>query len=146
MQKLIRHYVEKTILLKRNLCIRKGAKKFFYLNVSAAFHSKLMNTAEINMKNYLSKTNFSDSIYPVISNFSATANQNKEIIFENLSKQMSKKVKWTDSIKLIENYNEKNIIEIGPGKILTSIIKRITKRFNHYSINDLHDIELLKNS
>ena len=51
-----------------------------------------------------------------------------------------------DSIRLLESNNEKNIIEIGPGKILTGIIKRISKNFNHFNINDVKDIDLIKNA
>ena len=114
--------------------------------MSAAFHSKIMKTAEKEMKSYLNMANFSDSIYPVISNFNALPNKNKSIIFEQLSKQMSNKVKWMDSIKVLESNKEKNIIEIGPGRVLTNLIKRISKSFNHYNINKPEDIEVFKNA
>ena len=128
------------------ILIKNGAKKIVYLNVSAAFHSKIMQKAEEKMKNSLSEIDFSNSSYPVISNYSGTANKDKSIIFENLSKQMSNKVKWFDSIKLLESKKEKNIIEIGPGKILTGIIKRISKNFSHFNINEISDIDVLNNA
>ena len=59
---------------------------------------------------------------------------------------MSNRVKWMDSIKLLFDNDEKLIIEIGPGKTLTGIIKRISKDFTHFNINELKDIELLKNA
>ena len=117
------------------ILIKYGAKKIVYLNVSSAFHSRIMKKAEEKMKNSLSEIDFSNSSYPVISNYSATASKDKSTILANLSKQMSNKVKWVDSVKLLESKNEKNIIEIGPGKVLTSIIRRTSKGFNHYNIN-----------
>jgi [acyl-carrier-protein] S-malonyltransferase len=128
------------------ILIKYGAKKIVYLNVSSAFHSRIMKKAEEKMKNSLSEINFSNPIYSVISNYSATSSKDKSIIFLNLSKQMSNKVKWVDSIKLLESKNEKNIIEIGPGKVLTGIIKRISKNFKHFNINEVSDIDLLKNA
>ena len=128
------------------ILINNGAKKIIYLNVSSAFHSKIMKKAEEKMKRSLSEINFSNPIYSVISNYSATASKDKSIIFSNLSKQMSNRVKWVDSIKLLESKNEKNIIEIGPGKALTGIIKKISKNFNHFNINEVSDIEFIKNA
>ncbi len=127
------------------ILLQNGAKKIIYLNVSAAFHSKIMIKAEEKMKLSLLSYNFSNSIYPIISNYSACANSDKNIIFDNLSKQMSNKVKWFDSIKLLENMSEKNIVEIGPGKVLTGLIKRISSSFTLYSFNNIKDIEVLNN-
>ena len=128
------------------IVIANGAKKIVSLNVSAAFHSKIMKKAEVRMQTYLWKINFRNSLYSVVNNYSATANIDKSIIFENLSKQMSSRVKWVDSIRLLESKNEKNIIEIGPGKVLTGIIKKISNNFNHFHINELGDIDILKNA
>jgi len=125
--------------------IKNGAKKIVYLTVSAAFHSKIMKIAEEKLKNSLSKIKVSNTLYSVISNYSATANKDKSIIFENLSKQMSNRVEWLDSIKLLESKNENKIIEIGPGKVLTGIIRRISRNFNHFIINEVSDIDILKN-
>ena len=125
--------------------IKNGAKKFVYLNVSAAFHSRLMKTAEEKMKNHLSSVNFENSFYTIVSNFSARATTDKNVIFDNLSRQMSSRVKWTESIKLLENLGERNIIEIGPGKVLTGLIKRISSKFSIHNFNNINDIEVLNN-
>ena len=129
----------------KEILILNGAKKFVHLNVSAAFHSKLMKTAEEKMKHKLSSINFVNSVYSVVSNYSAGATRDKNVIFDNLSKQMSNKVKWTKSIKLLENLNERKFIEIGPGKILSGLIKRISSNFTLYNFNNIKDIEILNN-
>ena len=128
------------------IVIANGAKKIVSLNVSAAFHSKIMKIAEEKMKKSLSTVHFYDSIFPVISNFTAKASKDSSILFQNIALQMSNKVKWRDSIKLLDLNHEKDIIEIGPGKVLTGIIKRISKNFNCFNINEIKDIELLKNA
>ena len=58
---------------------------------------------------------------------------------------MSNKVKWNESIKLLEKSNERNIIEIGPGKILSGLIRRISPNFTLYNFNNIKDIEVLNN-
>ena len=115
------------------------------------FNIVLTSNSSFTAKNCLilnsleSAINFSDSIYHIVSNYSACPNKDKNNIFDNLSKQMSNKVKWTDSIKFLEKMNEKNIIEIGPGKVLSGLIKRISSSFTLYNFNNIKDIEVLNN-
>jgi len=122
-----------------------GAKKFVFLNVSAAFHSKLMLEAQGKMNNYIESTIFKDSPIAIISNYSGNISNNKEILIQNLSKQMSNRVRWVESIKTLENFKEKNIIEIGPGKVLTGLIKRISNNFNIKNINSIDDFKKFNN-
>ena len=98
------------------------------------------------MKNYLSNTILNNSIYPVVSNFSANYNNKKLKIFEDLSRQMSNKVRWLESIMLLEKKKEYLIIEIGPGKVLTGLIRRISKNFKLYNFCEVKDIEELRNA
>ena len=91
------------------IIMSNGAKKIVYLNVSAAFHSNIMKEAEEKMRDSISEINFYNPIYSVISNYSAIASKDKSIIIESLSNQMSSRVKWVNSIKLLESNNEKNI-------------------------------------
>ena len=123
-----------------------GALKFILLNVSAAFHSNLMKTAEEKMLNYINKIKFNSSNINIISNYSAESSNNNSIISQNLSKQMSNKVRWVESIKTLENLKEETIIEIGPGKILSGLIKRINKKFKLINFNSINDIENIKNA
>ena len=127
------------------ILIENGAKKVIYLNVSAAFHSTIMKKAEKEMKNYLSRIDFNNSVYSIISNYTATASNEKKILFENLSNQMSNKVRWAESIRLLDQMGEKIIIEMGPGKVLSGLIKRISNNFSIYNFNNIEDIEILKN-
>ena len=128
------------LLKAESIITENGAKKYIYLNVSSAFHSRLMKNAETMMKSFLNKVNFKDSSYFIISNFSAQESRDSKIIFNNLSKQMSNKVRWTESIKRLENLNENKIIEIGPGKVLSGLIKRISNKFTLFNVNSIDDL------
>jgi len=125
----------------KDFFINNGAKKFIKLNVSAAFHSKIMKDAEKKMLSFLDLIKFSNPKSNIISNYSGNYSNDSNVIFDNLSKQMSNKVKWVGSIKCLENMNDKKIIEIGPGKVLSGLINRISNNFNIFSIDNLKDME-----
>ena len=125
--------------------MEKGAKKFIILNVSAAFHSMLMNKAENVMKNYINDTLFKFSNINIISNFSGKASNDNDILIKNLSMQMSNRVRWVESIASLEASKDKKIIEIGPGRVLTGLIKRISSNFVTINLEKISDIENIKN-
>ena len=134
------------ILNSESLFKDYGAIKFILLNVSAAFHSNLMLNAQKEMNKFIDHISFNKSNINIISNYSAQHSNDINIIKKNLSNQMSNKVRWVESINLLENLKEKNIIEIGPGKILSGLIKRINKKFNIMNFNKISDIETIKNA
>ena len=121
-----------------------GVKKFVKLNVSAAFHSKFMIEAQKKLSYEIDKINFVDPSCAIVSNYDASINNSINKIIENLKLQMSNRVRWTESIKNIEEKGESQIIEIGPGKVLSGLIKRITNKFDIISINNIQDLEQLK--
>ena len=124
--------------------LSNGIKKFVKLNVSAAFHSKFMIEAQKKLSFEIDKINFVDPSSAIVSNFDASINKSINKIIENLKLQMSNRVRWTESIKNIEEKGESQIIEIGPGKVLSGLIKRITNKFDIISINNIQDLEQLK--
>ena len=128
----------------RDIFLKNGVKKFVKLNVSAAFHSNLMLEAQNIMREYIDETIFSDSSVSIISNFSSKISNNSETIRDSLINQMANKVRWKESINELEINNEKNLIEIGPGKVLSGLVKRITSSFEITSIDQMKDLELFK--
>ena len=124
--------------------LSNGIKKFVKLNVSAAFHSKFMIEAQKKLSFEIDKINFVDPSCAIVSNFDASINKSINKIIENLKFQMSNRVRWTESIKNIEEKGESQIIEIGPGKVLSGLIKRISNKFDIISINNIQDLEQLK--
>ncbi len=124
--------------------LSNGIKKFVKLNVSAAFHSKFMIEAQKKLSFEIDKINFVDPFCAIVSNFDASINKSINKIVENLKLQMSNRVRWTESIKNIEEKGESQIIEIGPGKVLSGLIKRISNKFDIISINNIQDLEQFK--
>ncbi len=120
---------------------KHSTKKFIKLNVSSSFHSKFMIEAQNDLNNFIQKVNFQENKIKIISNYSANYSDNNLEIIEALKKQMANTVNWTKSIKNLELVNEKNIIEIGPGKVLSGLVKRISNYFDIQSINKIDDLK-----
>jgi len=118
-----------------------GVKKYVKLNVSAAFHSNFMNDAQSKLVNEIDNINFKNSNSPIISNFDSKINSNIDSIIYALKNQMANRVKWTDSIKKLEETEITQIIEIGPGKVLSGLITRISKKFDIKSIDKINDLK-----
>lgn len=128
----------------QNIFLNNGVKKYVKLNVSAAFHSKFMEDAQNNLINEIHKIKFNDTNQSIISNYDACINNNIDLIKNALKKQMANMVRWTESIKILEETNTKKIIEIGPGKVLSGLISRISKKFDIISVNKVEDLNQFK--
>ena len=118
-----------------------GIKRYVKLNVSAAFHSNFMNDAQSKLISEIDKINFKNNHLPIISNYDSTINSNKDSIKNALKNQMANRVRWTESIKKLEETDTIQIIEIGPGKVLSGLITRITKKFDIKSIDKIEDLK-----
>lgn len=134
----------KDISSSENIFLNEGAKRFIKLNVSAAFHSRFMFNAQSELNSEIDKIDFLKTSIPIISNFNAQLNSTSTDIIYSLKNQMANKVKWSDSIKKLEQTEIKKIIEIGPGKVLSGLISRITKKFDIISIDKIIDLDLIK--
>ena len=132
------------IINSEKIFISQGVKKFVKLNVSAAFHSKFMIDSQNKLNHEIDKVNFLDPISKIISNYDASVNSKAINVVKNLKLQMANRVRWTESILTLEKHEERKVIEIGPGKVLSGLIKRITKTFDIISINNIDDLEKIK--
>ncbi|NUU96685.1 ACP S-malonyltransferase [Marinitoga sp. 1138] len=112
----------------------KGAKKVVELNVSGPFHSKLVAPAQEKMADELAKIEFKTPKYKVIQNYSAEVEEDPEKIKENLIKQITGTVRWVESIKKMKEIGVEKVYEVGPGKVLTGLVKRIDKTLQPQSI------------
>ena len=123
----------------------KNAKiKNIKLPVSAPFHCDLMKKATDVMRLELDKIEFKESRNKLISNVTADEIQDVKELKDLLVSQIEKKVRWRESIINMINHGVKHFIEIGPGKVLTGLIKRIDQNVKISSINSQSDIESLK--
>ena len=114
------------------------------LPVSAPFHCKLMNKATEIMKNEINKLNFTNSNKKLISNVTANEIFDKEELKKLLVDQIENRVRWRESIIYMINNEVNQFIEIGPGKVLSGLVKRINKDVKINTINNENDIKDLE--
>ena len=125
------------------ICKSKKIKNI-KLPVSAPFHCKLMNKATLIMKKEIDKMEFKDSNRKLISNVTAEEISNKDELKKLLIEQIENKVRWRESIMNMINRGVDHFIEIGPGKVLSGMIKRINSKVKINTINSDSDIINLK--
>ncbi len=114
------------------------------LPVSAPFHCNLMGKATMTMKEQIEKIKFKDSSIKLISNVTAKEILHKEELKKLLVDQIENRVRWRESIINMINNGVNHFIEIGPGKVLTGLVKRINKDVKIDTINGGSDISNLK--
>ena len=104
-----------------------GAKRALVLPVGGAFHSVLMKPAEEELAAAIEQTTFHKPLCPVYQNVTATAVSNEANIKKNLIKQLTAPVKWTQSVQQMIADGATEFIEVGPGKVLQGLVKKINK-------------------
>ncbi|MBU0472653.1 MAG: ACP S-malonyltransferase [Bacteroidetes bacterium] len=122
------------------LAKEKGAKLVKELVVSGAFHSPLMALAKDKLLNKLNETTFNDAIIPVYTNVTAKPVVDKNSISKLLYEQLSSPVRWEETIENMISDGAKTFYEIGPGKVLQGLIKRIDKNVDIFGIDNLSDL------
>ncbi len=125
--------------------LKENKKKFIPLNVSAPFHCSLMLPAAEKMKNKINSTNFIKPIIDIVCNVTSKPENNPENIKSLLIDQICSTVRWRESIINMANENISNFIEIGPGKVLSGMVKRTVKNINCFSINTIDDMKNINN-
>ena len=104
-----------------------------------------MKSAAENMKPKIETTNFEKPSVDIVSNVTANVENDVSIIKKLLVDQIFSTVKWRESVINISNNGVKTFIEIGPGKVLSGMVKRTIKNVNCFSINSITDIKNLSN-
>jgi [acyl-carrier-protein] S-malonyltransferase len=118
-----------------------GAKRALLLPVSVPSHCLLMKDAATEFKSSLDKVTFNDAEIPVLQNVDATSKSSPEEIKAALLEQLYKPVRWVDCVNNMKNSGVTKIIECGPGKVLSGLIKRIDRSFELFSIDDNDSLE-----
>ena len=119
----------------------KNKKKFIPLNVSAPFHCSLMKPAAIKMKDKIDSINFQKPNFDIVCNVTSKPENNPDNIKRLLFDQICSTVRWRESVINMSNENIHNFIEIGPGKVLSGMVKRTVKNINCFSINSINDMK-----
>ena len=105
-----------------------GARRALKLPVGGAFHSPLMEPARAELEEAIDNTNFSEGICPIYQNVTATAITNPEEIKENLKKQLTASVLWTQTMQQMITDGLSSVTEVGPGKVLQGLFKKVDRK------------------
>ena len=131
-------------LNKLILILKENTIKSIKLPVSAPFHCSLMSKATVIMNEEINKLSFNQVDNKLISNVTAKEISNTDELKDLLIKQIENRVRWRESVINIIDSNVNHFIEIGPGKVLTGLVKRINREVKINTINNQGDIESLE--
>ena len=135
---------DKSAIEEINKILKINKKKSIFLPVSAPFHCSLMNTAAKRMEEKIMNTKFKNPNVDLICNVTAEPENNSEKIKSLLVKQIFSKVRWRESVLFMIKNGVNEFIEIGPGKVLSGLVKRISDKVSTKSINTIEEIKNLK--
>ena len=138
-QTIVSGGVESISELQNELKVNK--KKSILLPVSAPFHCSLMKSAAEKMKEKINTTSFKESKIEIVSNVNASPETKVNMIKKNLIDQICSKVRWRESILFMIKNGVSEFIEIGPGKVLSGLVKRITNESKSKNINSINDMK-----
>ena len=129
--------IENAIKLSKDF----GIKRAVILPVSAPFHCQLMKPAQITMENALNELIFKTPIVPIIPNVNVSPETNPDKLRKNLIDQVTETVRWRETMKFADKKGVKKVIELGSGKVLSGIAKRMIKNVVTISIENTEDFE-----
>jgi [acyl-carrier-protein] S-malonyltransferase len=130
-------------LEKMIIDLKAASIKNIKLPVSAPFHCKLMNKATLVMSEEIAKLKFEEPKNTLVSNVTSKEISNSNELKDLLVKQIESRVRWRESVLLMINKGVNQFIEIGPGKVLSGLIKRINRSVKVSAINTDEDIKLI---
>lgn len=122
------------------LCKEAGAKRALPLAVSVPSHCALMKPAADKLAQALDKLIFNQPLYPVINNVNVKIENSAQAIKEALIAQLYSPVRWTETVEYMANNGTTVLIEVGPGKVLTGLTKRIVDSLSGIAVNDTNSL------
>jgi len=122
--------------LASEIILKEGGKAI-RLKTSGPFHSSWMKPIEKGMKDFLKDFNIKEPKTKIIQNINAEPSDNPEIIKENLIKQITGRVRWMETIMFMEKDGISTLIEIGPGRVLSNLTKRITANIKVIPVSNI---------
>lgn len=136
--------VKKKVEAALSLARERGAKRAIPLEVSGAFHSDLMEPAANKLKLEIDKINICAPKIKVISNVTARYEISSKEIRDNLVAQVKSPVLWEDSIRFLVGEGIKKFIEVGPGKVLAGLLRRIDSTLECFNVETAADVAAMK--
>jgi len=113
-----------------------GAKRVLKLNVSAPFHSALMMPAEERLAVDLERIGFKNLVVPLVTNVDAAVIRKGAEARDSLVRQVSAPVRWLESIELLIREGVDTFVEVGPGKVLTGLMRQISREVKCFNVED----------
>lgn len=127
----------------KELCLQEGARTAVILETSGAFHSSLMKGAAVRFFEVLKTAKINAAQFPIISNVTALPETAPELIRQNLATQITSPVRWEESIRYIAAQGVNTFLEIGPGKVLKGLLRRINPALTVYNLKNPSDLDSL---
>lgn len=127
-----------------DLVKERGARKAIKLNVSAPFHCALMMPAQEKLKENLARIEFQNLEFPIVENVTAEINSDGARVAAALEQQVSAPVKWFQSIEKLRGENVDTFIEVGAGKVLSGLIKQISRDAKILNVENLESLKQTK--
>ena len=132
---------EKGVQQLSELALSKKAKKVIQIPVSVAAHSSLMLDQSKLFKDFVKNVKFEKPNIPVINNVDVRIEEKEDMIKDALVRQLHSSVRWVEIIELMEQQGVDLLLELGPGKVLTSFNKRIDNSIKSISVSDSNSLE-----
>lgn len=127
---------KKAVQVASELAQKAGAKRCLPLDVSGAFHSPLMQPAEIWLRQVLSEVSISEPRIPFVANVTGNYMHDPEEIRENLALQLTRSIQWENSVLRMVDSGITTFMEFGPGKVLSGLVRRIHREAKVFSSED----------
>jgi [acyl-carrier-protein] S-malonyltransferase len=118
-----------------------GAKRVIKLNVSAPFHCALMKPAQDRLEKDLEQLSFSEGNTRVVTNVDAAITSDPAVIHKSLIRQVSSPVRWLESMRLLFDQGVQTFIEVGPGKVLSGLMRQISRDVNCFNVEDAASLQ-----
>lgn len=131
----------KAVTKASELALEKGARRAIPLNTSGPFHTKLLEAASVKLKERFETVTFNEMKVPVIFNSTAKELAEDTTVAKMLEKQVMSSVYFEDSIRYMIANGVDTIIEIGPGKVLSSFVRKIDRKIKTYQVEDQASLE-----
>ena len=114
----------------------RGAKRAVKLNVSAPFHCALMKPAQARLSADLNESQFNDLAMPLVTNADAKPINTGAEARDSLVRQVSQPVRWLESVEFLSSHGVQTFIEIGPGKVLSGLVRQINRELRCLNVED----------
>lgn len=123
------------------LAKKRGAKRAVILNVSAPFHCSLLQPAQDRLAVELDRVEFRDPQIPLVNNADARVLRTKEEALDGLKRQVTAPVRWEESVRRLRNESVSLFIELGPGKVLSGLVRQIDRQVDCLHVEDVNSLD-----